>query len=57
MWSEEFPTPGAMNNGAETRNSRLEQTQRVQQALWCLLAVIAVAEMLFGAWAVGLLRR
>jgi len=57
MWSEEFRTNGAMNNGLDTRNARLEQVQRVQQSLWCLLAVIAVAEMLFGAWAVGLLHR
>jgi hypothetical protein len=56
MWSDKFRANGPMNNGLDTRNPRLEQVQRVQQSLWGLLAVIAVAEMLFGAWAVGLLR-
>jgi len=57
MWSDDFANNGTLSSGVETRNPRMEQIQRVQQSLWCLLAVIAVAEMLFGAWAVGLLHR
>jgi hypothetical protein len=57
MWTDDFANNGTLNNGVEARNSRLEHVQRIQQSLWCLLAVIAVAEMLFGAWAVGLLNR
>lgn len=57
MWTDDFPAQGSMQHGVETRNSHLEQMQRVQQSLWCLLAVIALAEMLFGAWAVGLIHR
>lgn len=56
MWSEDFPTQGSMHGGTDTRPPHSEQTQRMQQSLWYLLAVIALAEMLFGAWAVGLLR-
>lgn len=57
MWTDDFPTQGVMNNGTETRNPHLEHMQRVQQSLWGLLAVIALAEMVFGAWAVGLIHR
>jgi len=35
----------------------VEQVRQIQQTLWYVLTIIAVAEMIFGAWAVGLIFR
>lgn len=48
-----------MGNGVSMRSQwqELEQVRRVQQTLWYVLTAIGVVEMIFGAWAVGLLFR
>ncbi|MCC2670899.1 MAG: hypothetical protein K0Q72_3370 [Armatimonadetes bacterium] len=57
MWTRGVFRGSAAEGPGESRRSELDNVQRIQQSLWYLLAVIAVAEMLFGAWAVGLIPR
>jgi hypothetical protein len=57
MWTREFFGHSAAEGLGESRRPELNQVQRIQQSLWYLLAVIALAEMMFGAWAVGLVNR
>ena len=57
MWTRGLFGHSAANGPVENRRSDLDQVQRIQQSLWYLLAVIALAEMMFGAWAVGLFHR
>ena len=57
MWTRGLFGHSAANGPGENRRSDLDQVQRIQQSLWYLLAVIALAEMMFGAWAVGLFHR
>ncbi|MGV3721288.1 MAG: hypothetical protein ACO1SX_10310 [Actinomycetota bacterium] len=55
MWTEKLTRVSRAGQGAETVRD-VEQVRQLQQALWYVLTVIAVAEMIFGAWAVGLIR-
>jgi hypothetical protein len=55
MWTGKLTGSEATSRGLE-RAPDVEKVRQVQQSLWYVLTVIAVAEMIFGAWAVGLLR-
>jgi hypothetical protein len=56
MWTQLCERDGSR---AQTRVAAqdVERVRVVQETLWYVLAIIALAEMVFGAWAVGLLFR
>jgi hypothetical protein len=55
MWTDKLTRVSRAGQGAGSARD-VEQVRQVQQALWYVLTLIAVAEMIFGAWAVGLIR-
>ena len=56
MWTDELTRVGRTGRNSNSAHD-VEKVRQIQQTLWYVLTLIAVAEMVFGAWAVGLILR